>query len=273
LEVTGDGDAQTTVVLAVWDEYVAGLVSVALNSLRGQDAAGPVVVVDNASTIELPELEGVEMVRSPRRLSLGAARNLGLAHVKTPYVVFWDADDEMLPGTLRFLQEAISSDPGLVAFGAAIVEDVSGSRHRWPRPWMPALARWPTLFALTDCVWSLYPSTGSTIMQTEPARGAGGYGDAESGEDWCLGVSLAFRGRIGWSERPGRIYSLDEGSVWASHMTARHQLHHARNVRLRIREDPGVAGWARSSLPLIALAQCAAIAAHVLVAGLRAARS
>ncbi len=192
--------------------------------------------------------------------------------MRTPYVIFWDADDEMLPGTLDFLQSEIESDRRLAAFGAAIVEDPSGSRHRWPRHWMPALARWPRLFALTDCVWSLYPSTGSTIMQTELARRAGGYGDAESGEDWCLGVSLAFRGRIGWSERPGRIYSLDEGSVWARHMTARHQLDHARTVRLRIREDSGIPAWARRALPLIALAQYAAIAAHVVVAGLRGVR-
>jgi glycosyltransferase involved in cell wall biosynthesis len=260
------------VVLAVWDGYVAGLISVALASLRGQDVAVPIVVVDNASDVELPDLPDAQVIRSPRRLSLGAARNLGLDHVRTPYVIFWDADDEMLPGTLGFLQDAIGADQDLVAFGASIVEDVSGSRHRWPRHWMPALARWPKLFALIDCVWSLYPSTGATIMKTESARGAGGYGDAESGEDWCLGVSLAFRGRIGWSERPGRIYSLDEGSVWARHMTARHQLHHARNVRLRIREDSGIPRWARSGLPLIALAQYAAIGAHVLVAELRALR-
>ncbi len=56
--MTGDGEAQTTVVLAVWDGYVAGLASVALPSLRAQEVQAPIVVVDNASAVELPELEG-----------------------------------------------------------------------------------------------------------------------------------------------------------------------------------------------------------------------
>ena len=106
-------------------------------------------------------------------------------------------------------------------------------------------------------------------MRTEHVRAAGGYGDAESGEDWCLGVSLAFRGRIGWSERPGRVYRLDEKSVWARHMTVRHQLRHARTVRERIRTDPGIAGWAEAALPLIALGEYTTVLGHVGVSAAR----
>src|SRR5213076_1304597 len=107
--------------------------------------------------------------------------------------------------------------------------------------------------ALLDCVWSLYPTTGATIMRTERVRAAGGYGDGESGEDWCLGVSLAFRGRIGWSEVPGRVYRLHERSVRARHTRLRHQIRHARAVRERIRADRGIPAWARGALPAIAL--------------------
>lgn len=259
----------TTVVVPVWDGYVAGLLSRALVTLTSQDSPAQVLIVDNASTAALPELDGLQVVRSARRLSLGAARNLGLAHVSTPNVIFWDADDEMLPGTIRFLEAAIDRDSRLSAFAAAIIEGRSGARHRWPRRWVGRLMQRPRLFAAIDCVWSLYPSTGATIMRTELVRDAGGYADAESGEDWCLGVSLAFRGRIGWSERAGRIYSPDERSVWARHMSGRHQLEHARVVRRRISEDAGIAAWARTALPLIAIAQRAAIAAHLALAGAR----
>jgi glycosyltransferase involved in cell wall biosynthesis len=100
--------AQTTVVLTVWDEYVSTRLTEAVRSLASQGLAARIVVVDNASDVELPDLPGVAVVRSSQRLTLGAARNLGLQQ-----------------------------------------------------------------------------------------RAAAGYGDAESGEDWCLGVSLAFRGRIG----------------------------------------------------------------------------
>ena len=267
-----DPTVLTTVVLAVWDEYVAMRLPEALASLRAQDVTAPIIVVDNASEVKLPDLPGVTLVRSPRRLTLGAARNLGLADVTTSYVVVWDADDVMLPGTLGFLEGTIRSDPTLAAFGTAIVEEPSGIRHRWPRRWVAVLVRMPRLFALLDSTWSLYPTTGATIIRTELARGGGGYADAESGEDWCLGVSLAFRGRIGWSERPGRVYRLHPQSVWARHMTVRHQLRHARAVRARIRTDSGIATWARLALPLIQLGQYLAVAGHVAVSAARGVR-
>jgi hypothetical protein len=177
----------------------------------------------------------------------------------------------MLPGTLGFLQRAMRADRRLAAYGSAIVEEPSGRRHRWPRRWVAALARFPPIFALLDCVWSLYPTTGATIMRTELARSAG-YGEAESGEDWCLGVSLAFRGRIGWSERPGRAYRLHPHSIWSRHRTVRDLLRHAKAVRERIRTDPGIAGAARTALPLIAVAQCCAVLGHLGVSATRRAR-
>jgi hypothetical protein len=132
-----------------------------------------------------------------------------------------------------------------------------------------ALARVPALFSLLNAVWSLYPTTGATIMRSDLVREAGGYSDADSGDDWGLGVALAFRGRIGWSERPGRIYLLHDRSVWARHMTAAHLRQHAKAVRDRIRGDLGAPRLARLMLPLIAVAQTAAISLHEVVRRIR----
>jgi hypothetical protein len=210
------------------------------------------------------------MMRSPRRLTRGAARDLGLARVQTPYVVMWDADDVLLPGTVSFLEDAISSDPRMVAFSTAVIEDPSGARHRWPRRRALALVRWPRLFALLHSMWSMFPTTGATIMRTEAVRSAGGYGDAETGEDWFLGVSLAFRGRFGWSERPGRVYRVHAHSNWARHESdLGYQLEHASAVRDRIRSDMGIPNWVRTALPLIQLGQYGAILAHAVVVALR----
>src|SRR4051794_36894339 len=252
----------TTVLMPVWGEYVQWLPQ-AVASVQEQDVATPIVVVDNASDVPLPGLPGVSVVTSPRRLTLGAARNLGLTHVTTPYVVVWDADDTMLPGTLGVMEDAMRSDPPLAAFGTAIVEEASGRRHRWPRRWAVALARFPASFALLDCLWSLYPTTGATIMRTELTRSAGGYSDAESGDDWCLGVSLAFRGRLGWSERPGRSYRLHPHSIWSRHRTVRDLLRHARAVRDRIRHDPAIGRFAKTALPLITVGQYGAVLGHL----------
>ncbi len=259
-------------MVPVWDEYVAERLSEALKSLKAQDSMPEIVVVDNASAVAVPDVSGISVVRAPRRLPLGTARNLGLAEATTPYVVFWDADDIMLPGALAFLEKAITDKPGLAAFGAAVIEEPSGRRHRFPRRWIGRLTRAPRVFAFLNCLWSLYPSTGATIIDTDLARAAGGFSDSDSGDDWCLGVSLAFRGGIGWSERPGRIYALHPSSIWARHSTVRFLLRHSRIVRKRIRTDPGVPRWVKRLQPLIALAQWAAILAHEVLEAVRRTR-
>jgi glycosyltransferase involved in cell wall biosynthesis len=208
-------------------------------------------------------------VRAPRRLSLGAARNLGLSIVDTPFVIFWDADDVMLPGALQVLETGIEAVVDRVLFGMAIRESPSGVRHRWPRRWLAKLVRFPRLLAVLHCIWSQFPTTGATIIRTDAARAGGGFADAESGEDWCLGASLAFRGRLGWTEEFGRIYRLYPESVWAQHLTVGHQREHARAVRQRLREDPGIPDWARALSPLIWLGQYTALGAHALVVAAR----
>lgn len=271
--MTGEAAAKTTVVIPAWDAYVGPQLEEAVNSVAAQGTPVCVVVVDNASDVPLPALGGCDVVRSRRRLALGAARNLGLEAAQTPYCVCWDADDVMLPGALALLEAALDADPRLAAYGAGIVESPSGQRHRWPRRWLARLVRWPRLLALLDCVWSQYPTTGATIMRTALVRDAGGYYDADSGDDWCLGVALAFRGRIGWTERPGRVYRRHPGSIWDRYGGPRHQLRHAAQVRAQLRRDPRAPRWLRRLTPLVAAAQLAAIAAHAAVVAIRRSRA
>jgi glycosyltransferase involved in cell wall biosynthesis len=247
------------------------MLSESVASLLAQDVPIRVLLVDNASTVPLDVDPSVEVVSSPARLSLGAARNYGLERVETPYVMFWDADDVMLAGSLARLERSLDSNAGTVASAAAIVED-SGERHRWPRLWIASLLRAPRVFALAHCVWSLYPTTGATLIRTDALRAGGGFGDAMSGDDWIAGVSLAFRGRLRWSEQPGRVYRRQGHSIWADYSTPVHLSAHARAVRKRIRRDPGIPAWAKLMLPLIALVEYAAIAGHVLVSAVRRAR-
>jgi glycosyltransferase involved in cell wall biosynthesis len=264
------GLAKTSIVIPVWDAYAGASLREALRSVRGQERPLRVILVDNASNVPLGQAdEGMKLVRAAKRISLGAARNLGLSHVDTPFVIFWDADDVMLPGALAALEDGIEACSERVLFGLAIKESPSGARHRWPRPWLGGLVRFPRVLAVLHCIWAQFPTTGATIIRAEAARAGGGFADAESGEDWCLGVSLAFRGRIGWSEQFGRIYRLYPESVWARHLTVAHQREHARAVRHRIREDPAVPGWARGLSAPIWLAQYAALTAHALVVAVR----
>jgi hypothetical protein len=243
------------VVIPVWDSYVAFLPE-AVGSVVDQGVDAEVVVVDNASAKPLPELPGTRMLRAPVRLSTGAARNLGLDAVTAPLVVFLDADDLMLPGSLATLLAALRPDD--VAFVMAIIDGDTGGRHRAPRRIAYALARAPRLFALANTVWSLLPTQGATVMRTADARAAGGYGDRSQGEDWALGAALAWRGRVRLTHEPGLVYRWRFDSP-GRQGAALDLLGNARFVRERLRADPSVPLLARRALGLVGAAQWIAV--------------
>ena len=256
--MSGPG-AAVTVVIPVWDGYVEFLAD-AVESVRRNAPQAPIVVVDNASSTPVPELEGCEVVRSPRRLSAGAARNLGLERVATEYVVFLDADDMLLDGTLEFLQGRIAADAGLAV--CATLDPRRGDRRATPRP---APLR-PKAGAVAQ---GLRPRRLRLVAAADPgvrdpahrpgARGRRVCRRRDRGEDWVLAVSLAWRGRVEVSERLGRYYRPTEGSLAGRARTPAELRASARRVRERMRRDPAVPAWARALLPAIAVLQLAAI--------------
>jgi glycosyltransferase involved in cell wall biosynthesis len=268
-----DLEPALTVVIPVWGVYAAYLPS-ALRSLRSQDSRCRVLVVDNAGGLELTQTQRVEVVRSEQRLTLGGARNLGVSRTETEWVMVWDADDLLTAGALStLLDEVYRAGPEVVAVGMAILDAATRRRHRWPRPWAMRLLRWPKLFAAINTVWSMFPTTGVTIMRTDVVKACGGYIDADSGDDWALGVALAFRGCLRWIERPGRVYSDTKGSIWARHSALADLFRHARAIRRRVSSDPMAPHWAKSLLPVVAAAQCSAVLVHALLELARALRA
>lgn len=261
-----------SVVIAAWDSYAGGPLTEAAASVGAQSEPAQVVIVDNASSVPLAAVPGAETVRLRSRVSRGAARNAGLARVRTPLVVFLDADDLLQAGALAEMVGRIEADPLLSACAFSILEQPAGRRHRRPRRIARALARAPVLFATANAIWSLLPTQGATIIATEQARAAGGYGDTDHGEDWVLAVSLAFRGRIAFDRRIGLIYRSREDSPGRALVAATILLASARGVRARLRDDPAVPHPVRTLLPAIAVAQwLAVLIAHPLYRFLRGA--
>lgn len=248
-----------SVVIPVWGDYADHRLDGALASIREQDLESAIILVDNGSDPPLKRA-GVSIVRSETRLSLGAARDLGLRAVTTPLVIFWDADDVMLQGMLGRLTELISADSGLVACGTSIINAGTGARHHWPRRWPLWLSRFPPLFATLNAISSLYPVTGA-LLRTAPAQAAG-FPDAGFGDDWVMGVSLGFRGRVAVDEHAGRYYCHGPGSV-SSRWTRRDILASARLVRHRLRTDPAIPA------PIVWLVPVIRVAQHVVVRVLR----
>jgi len=250
--------AQVAVVIPVWDEYVRWL-GEAIASVREQDVPAAVVVVDNASTVPVPTSEGVRVVRAPRRLSAGAARNFGLSQVESEYVTFLDVDDLLPEGTLAYLSSQLSTHPEAAVCVGSILDAETGARHRSPRRFAARLARRPRLFALAHSIWSLYPTQGCAMTRTTLVREAGGYADASGGEDWVLGVSLALRGRVLITERTGLIYRAPGASLWRANRSARDVARGGAMVRTRLRSDPASPRWARLAVPVVALLQLVTI--------------
>lgn len=250
--------ARVTVVIPAWDAYAGEGLLKALTSVRTQGPPVELIVVENASEIALPALGPVEVVPLDRRLSTGAARNAGLEHVRTPYVVFLDADDLLLPGALSALVEGLDGNDGCSAYVMSIIDGITGARHRSPRRLARVLCGSPALFALANTVWSLLPTQGAAIMRTADVRACGGYADSNRGEDWVLAASLAFRGEVVFDPRPGLCYRQRADSPGSVGLSGVVLLENARRVRARVRADPAIPGWAKSALPLIAAAQWAA---------------
>jgi glycosyltransferase involved in cell wall biosynthesis len=248
---------RVTVVIPVWGRY-ARLLDEAVAGVAASTVAAEIIVVDNASDQPVVASPAVRVLRSTARLSVGAARNLGLSMVKTPLVVFLDADDVMLPGGLDALVEGIEARSDLSAYALALLDGTTGDVHRWPRRAAGVLARWPTGFALANSVWSQLPLQGSTIVRTRDVVAAGGYSDRTVGEDWALGVSLAWRGKVRFDRRPVLVYRWRKDSLGQS-SPSDVLLDMARAVRQRMRADAATPRWLKASMPAVALLQYAAI--------------
>ena len=240
LDAVAPGTAlATTVVIPVWGEGYVSYLEGALDSILAQSRRVRILLVDNAAGLAPVEREGVEVVRCPRRLSLGFARNAGLEAVSTPYVLFWDADDVMLPGTLERLEATLDRNAGAVAAVAGIVE-APGVPHPWPRPVSARLARRPQLLALAQAITHMFPTTGAALMRTAVVREAGGFGDFGGAEDWVVGAAIAFQGRVAFDPHPGRLYRQHDASLRGMGIGRTVRVRAAAAVRQRLRTGPGV---------------------------------
>src|SRR3954469_5392764 len=237
-----------TVVIPVWGRYVAYLPE-AVASVSAQHPHPRILVVDNASDVPLPDL-GVDTVGSEQRLSIGAARNLGLRAASTKWVVVFDVDDLMPLGTIARLLDEESAEPAPVAVVPRIFDDVIGQAHHWPRRWMASASSHRRRFALLNATWCSFPTIGS-LLDRDAALAGGGFGDCDEGDDWVLGASLACRGPIRFTQSFGRVYRRHADSVSAA-WDHRDVLRHAARVRRRLVSDPGVPGWVAACAPLLA---------------------
>src|SRR3712207_3517985 len=119
----------------------AHLLERAVKSARAAGRDVEVIIVDDASTDETPQLcrsfAGVRYVRAERNQKLGGARNLGILASTSDHISFLDDDDLKLPGSLDIQLEALMRNPaaGLV-YGQALLgdQDCVPTGNLYPEP-------------------------------------------------------------------------------------------------------------------------------------------
>ena len=174
--------AQPIITIVIPVRNRADLVEATLDSVVGQEARPlRLIVVDNGSTDATPAvLEAwaarhavpdfaVSLLREPRP-GAAAARNRGLREVRSPWVLFFDSDDVMLPGHISRALAAIASHPeaDVVGWSVGYCFD-DGSRRVCD--FSTADAEWQNLFHGSM-------ATQRWCARTELVRRAGGWDDA-----------------------------------------------------------------------------------------------
>jgi glycosyltransferase involved in cell wall biosynthesis len=162
--------AAVTIIVPGYD--VEPYAEEALASLRAQLLEDwTAILVDDASTDGTAAIferaaaadPRFRVVRLPRRVGLGAARNVGLSLVETPFVGFLDADDVLLPDALARLVATIDASGSDFVAGAyaRLRPDGSGGYAAGEvQPWVAAA----TAPARTGTTIEEHPEASANIV-------------------------------------------------------------------------------------------------------------
>lgn len=116
-ENIGDGVLITVVIPAY--NYAQSLRRAAVSVIAQLEKRSELIIIDDGSTDDTPAvieqllLDYPETLRTTRQVNAGlaAVRNKGLDLAEGRYLIFLDADDEMVPGTLSALHDHIAENP------------------------------------------------------------------------------------------------------------------------------------------------------------------
>src|SRR5437016_410265 len=164
-----------TVVIPTRDRV--RLLPVALSSaLAQEDVELEVIVVDDASTDDTPELlaeledERLRVIRLDARHGVARARNIGIEEGRGKWLAFLDDDDIWAPRKLSWQLDAAGEGGDAFVYGAAVTIDESHTVVRYGRPPDPKRLRTALLAS------NVIPGGCSNVIaQTTLVRRVGGF--------------------------------------------------------------------------------------------------
>ena len=154
------------------------------------------IVVDDGSTDDtsvVAHSHGAKIVVRQENRGLSAARNAGLAAARGEYVLFLDADDELLPDAVRSGVEVLARNQGIAGVGRrSLPVDADGR----PLPVTYPPMRSPDLYAellSNNVVWT----PGAAFFRTDSIQALGGFPLTHSpAADYAVLLALARRGQL-----------------------------------------------------------------------------
>ncbi|OBV11208.1 glycosyltransferase family 2 protein [Erythrobacter dokdonensis] len=188
-------DLKCTIIIPA---YNAGLfVERAIASARAQGSTEEVriIVVDDGSTDDTAarvKAQGMaELVQQPNG-GVSAARNAGLALATGEYIIFLDADDELLPDALEHHRNAMEAHPhAVMVFGSNHIITETGEIIR-SNETVPYETR-----DFMRTAMHVTPSPSQAMMRRAAVAAAGGYDpDLKGAEDCDLSLRLLQHGAI-----------------------------------------------------------------------------
>lgn len=246
---------ELTVVLAVWGEY-ARFLPAKLESIRAQGVDVNIVVVDNASEPPLQVVDpSVQLVRLEEHQSLGAARNAGIALVRTRFVCIADVDDYLLPGFFATALKRIRTS-GEVGWAGTYqhvdAETGEPTGRKWPRRKLPYLAQlYPPVLAWMCLLHNCIP-IGGGVYRTDAVRTAGGLPvEAPLHEDWVLAAALATQGRIVLRKQVVLRYRVSTSSRSRRPQPWSHKVTAARLAREHFVRAIGQQFWSNAAMAIV----------------------
>jgi glycosyltransferase involved in cell wall biosynthesis len=148
-------------------------------ALVQRDVEVEVVVVDDASTDDT--WDWLQSLGDPRVIPLrqdpgrggSAARNLGLAELRSGLVMFLDDDDLLRPTACRALVHALRRHPDAIGSGGTHAKFGAVEPYRQPHVRVPLMA---SIWREEVFGWNLQP--GSSVWRTPWARDVGGWSES-----------------------------------------------------------------------------------------------
>jgi glycosyltransferase involved in cell wall biosynthesis len=252
--------ARVAVIVPCFDD--GETLPMTLASLQGQEPHELVVVDDGstaASTLRvLADLErsGTRVVRRPNG-GLSAARMTGVAATSARYVFPLDADDELAPGAIEALADALDASPAAkLAWGDVEIFGAKSFRFRLP----DRLDPWHLTY-LNDV-------PGTCLIRRSALLAGGGYVLPSGYEDWDLWLTFVERGWNG--VRVPRVvlrYRRSAGRMNEDSLARHEDLYRTLRERHRPLFAARRRNWLRTRAPLTARLLLPLVAAAPFLSG------